>query len=83
MWSVPRLALPRGHAGSRASGAALQYRVGERSSDVDCPVFWPEAKRGATAERPGRALRQTTNAAAPGESPSPSSRDDRSEPFER
>lgn len=24
----------------------LQFRTGEETPDVDCPVFWPEAKRG-------------------------------------
>ena len=57
----------------------LQFRTGEETPDVDCPVFWPEAKRG---KQPNvrAALRQATNAAPPGRFPNAIIRDDRAEP---
>lgn len=58
----------------------LQYRTGEEAPDVDCPVFWPEAKRGKQPNVRG-ALRQATNAAPPGRIPIAIIRDDRAEPF--
>ena len=57
----------------------LQSRGGE-VADVDCPVFWPEAKRGKQPNVRG-ALRQATNAAPPGRIPIAIIRDDRAEPF--
>ncbi|MFZ5443316.1 MAG: hypothetical protein ACOZQL_25130 [Myxococcota bacterium] len=58
----------------------LQFRTGEETPDVDCPVFWPEAKRGKQPNVRG-ALRQATNAALPGRIPIAIIRDDRAEPF--
>jgi hypothetical protein len=48
--------------------------------DVDCPVFWPEAKRG---RKPNvrAALRQATDAAPKGRVPVAVIRDDRAEAF--
>ena len=58
----------------------LQFRTGEETPDVDCPVFWPEAKRG---KQPNvrAALRQAATAATPGRIPIAIIRDDRAEPF--
>ena len=58
----------------------LQYRTGEEAPDVDCPVFWPEAKRG---KQPNvrAALRQAASAGPPGRIPLAIIRDDRAEPF--
>lgn len=58
----------------------LQYRTGEEAPDVDCPVFWPEAKRG---KQPNvrAALRQATEAAPPGRIPIAIIRDDRAAAF--
>ena len=58
----------------------LQYRTGEEAPDVDCPVFWPELKRG---KQPNvrAALRQAEDAAPPGRVPIAIVRDDRAEPF--
>lgn len=58
----------------------LQYRTGEEAPDVDCPVFWPEAKRG---KQPNvrAALRQATEAAPPGRIPLAIIRDDHAEAF--
>lgn len=58
----------------------LQCRSGTEAPDVDCPVFWPEAKRG---RQPNvrRALRQAAEAAPPGRVPIAVIRDDRAEPF--
>ncbi|MBN1632136.1 MAG: hypothetical protein JW990_20455 [Thermoleophilia bacterium] len=58
----------------------LQYRCGEEVADVDCPVFWPELKRG---KKPNvrAALRQALAAAPKGRVPVAVIRDDRQEPF--
>lgn len=58
----------------------LQYRTGEEAPDVDCPVFWPEAKRG---KQPNvrAALRQSTEADPPGRIPLAIIRDDHAEAF--
>ena len=58
----------------------LQCRGGEEVPDVDCPVFWPEAKRG---KKPNvrAALRQATDAAPKGRIPLAVIRDDRAEAF--
>jgi hypothetical protein len=58
----------------------LQSRTGKEVPDVDCPVFWPELKRG---KQPNvrAALRQATNAAPPGRIPLAVIRDDYAEPF--
>jgi hypothetical protein len=58
----------------------LQFRTGEEAPDVNCPVFWPELKRG---KQPNvrAALRQATETAPPGRIPIAIVRDDRSEPF--
>ena len=58
----------------------LQYRTGEEAPDVDCPVFWPELKRG---KQPNvrSALRQATEAAPPGRIPIAIIRDDHAESF--
>jgi len=58
----------------------FQYRTGEEAPDVDCPVFWPELKRG---KQPNvrAALRQATETAPPGRIPIAILRDDRAEPF--
>lgn len=58
----------------------LQYRTGEEAPDVDCPVFWPEAKRGKLPNVRA-ALRQSTDAAPPGRIPIAIIRDDHAEPF--
>jgi len=56
----------------------LQYRTGAEAPDVDCPVFWPELKRG---KQPNirAALRQATDAAPPGRIPIAVIRDDHAE----
>lgn len=58
----------------------LQFRTGEEAPDVDCPVFWPEAKRG---KQPNvrAALRQSAEAAPPGRIPLAIIRDDHAEAF--
>ena len=58
----------------------LQSRGGEEVPDVDCPVFWLEAKRG---KKPNvrAALRQATDAAPKGRIPLAVIRDDRAEGF--
>ena len=58
----------------------LQCRGGGEVPDVDCPVFWPEAKRG---RKPNvrAALRQATDAAPKGRVPVAVIRDDRAEAF--
>lgn len=58
----------------------LQYRTGEEAPDVDCPVFWPEAKRGKQPNVRG-AMRQAAQAAPPGRIPIAIIRDDFAEPF--
>ena len=57
----------------------LQCR-GEETADVDCPVFWVEAKRG---KKPNvrAALKQATAAAPKGRIPLAVIRDDRAEAF--
>ncbi len=58
----------------------LQYRSGDEVADVDCPVFWPELKRG---KKPNvrAALRQARAAVPKGRVPVAVIRDDRQEPF--
>lgn len=58
----------------------LQSRGGEEVADLDCPVFWIEAKRG---RQPNvrRALRQAEEAAPQGRIPLAVIRDDRAEAF--
>jgi hypothetical protein len=58
----------------------IQFRSGQEAPDVDCPVFWPEAKRG---KQPNvrAALRQATEAAPPGRIPIAIIRDDRAAAF--
>jgi len=58
----------------------LQPRSGAEVPDVDCPVFWPEAKRGAKPNVRA-ALRQAAEAAPKGRVPIAVIRDDRAEPF--
>ena len=58
----------------------LQCRSGDEVADVDCPVFWPEAKRGKKPNVRG-ALRQARDAAPKGRLPLAVIRDDRQEPF--
>ena len=55
----------------------LQYR-GEEVADVDCPIFWVEAKRGKKPNIRG-ALRQAIEAAPKGRIPIAVIRDDRAE----
>lgn len=58
----------------------LQSRSGEEVPDVDCPVFWPEAKRGRQPNV--RAAPRQAEASAPkGRIPLAVIRDDRAEPF--
>jgi len=58
----------------------LQSRSGEEVADVDCPVFWIEAKRG---RQPNvrNALRQAVAAAPKGRIPVAVIRDDRADAF--
>ena len=58
----------------------LQSRGGEEVPDVDCPVFWLEAKRG---KKPNvrAALAQAAGAAPQGRIPLAVIRDDREEAF--
>lgn len=58
----------------------IQCRSGEEVADVDCPVFWIEAKRGRQPNVRA-ALRQAESAAAEGRIPIAVIRDDRAEPF--
>jgi len=58
----------------------LQSRGGEEVPDVDCPVFWIEAKRGRRPNVRG-ALRQAADAAPKGRIPLAVIRDDRAGPF--
>lgn len=56
----------------------LQSRSGDEVADVDCPVFWPELKRG---KKPNirAALKQAIDAAPKGRIPIAVVRDDRAE----
>lgn len=58
----------------------FQARGGEEMADIDCPVFWPELKRG---KKPNvrAALLQARSQAPKGRIPLAVMRDDRSEPF--
>jgi len=56
----------------------LQSRGGEEVADLDCPVFWPELKRGKKPNIRG-ALRQAIEAAPKGRIPIAVVRDDRAE----
>jgi hypothetical protein len=58
----------------------LQCRSGEEVPDVDCPVLWPEAKRGRQPNVRA-ALRQAEASAPEGRIPIAVIRDDRAEPF--
>lgn len=58
----------------------LQCRSGEECADVECPVFWPESKRGKQPNVRG-ALRQANAAAPKGKIPVAIIRDDRAEAF--
>ena len=58
----------------------LQSRSGDEVPDVDCPVFWPEAKRGHKPNVRG-ALKQAIDAAPQGRIPVAVIRDDRAAPF--
>ncbi len=56
----------------------LQCRGGAEVPDVDCPVFWPELKRGKKPNIRG-AIAQAIEAAPPGRMPIAVVRDDRAE----
>jgi hypothetical protein len=58
----------------------FQCRSGEEAPDVECPVFWIEAKRG---KKPNvrAALKQANDAAPKGRIPVAVIRDDREEAF--
>jgi hypothetical protein len=58
----------------------LQSRSGREVADVDCPVFWIEAKRG---RKPNvrTALKQAVSTAPPGRMPVAVVRDDRERAF--
>lgn len=58
----------------------FQSRSGEEAPDVECPVFWIEAKRG---KKPNvrAALKQANNATPKGRIPVAVIRDDREEAF--
>jgi hypothetical protein len=58
----------------------LQARSGQEVPDVDCPVFWVEAKRGK-CPNVRRALAEAEADAAEGRVPLAVVRDDRAEPF--
>ncbi len=58
----------------------LQSRSGDEVADVECPVFWIEAKRGRKPNVRG-ALNQAIAAAPKGRIPLAIIRDDRAEPF--
>ena len=58
----------------------FQSRSGEEAADVDCPVFWVEAKRGKKPNVRG-ALQQAIEAAPKGRIPLAVIRDDRAAPF--
>lgn len=57
----------------------LQSRSGQEVADVECPVFWIEAKRGKQPNIRG-ALRQAKEAASKGRIPVAVIRDDRADP---
>jgi hypothetical protein len=57
----------------------LQSRSGQEVADVECPVFWVEAKRGKQPNIRG-ALRQAKEAAPKGRIPLAVIRDDRATP---
>jgi hypothetical protein len=56
----------------------LQSRGGDEVADLDCPVFWPELKRGKKPNIRG-ALKQAIEAAPKGRIPIAVIRDDRAE----
>jgi len=56
----------------------LQSRGGEEVADLECPVFWPELKRGKKPNIRG-ALQQAIEAAPKGRIPIAVIRDDRAE----
>lgn len=56
----------------------LQYRGGEETPDIECPVFWPELKRGKKPNMRA-ALRQAIEASPDGRIPIAVVRDDRAE----
>lgn len=58
----------------------IQYRSGQEVPDVDCPIFWPELKRGKKPN-PRAALKQAIEAAPKGKIPIAIIRDDRAEAF--
>jgi len=57
----------------------LQCRSGAEAPDIDCPVFWPELKRGKKPNMRA-ALRQAIEAAPDGRLPIAVVRDDRAAP---
>ncbi len=57
----------------------FQARSGEEAADVECPVFWIEAKRGKKPNIRG-ALAQAIEASPSGRMPIAVVRDDRSDP---
>ncbi|MFZ4739120.1 MAG: hypothetical protein ACOYM9_24405 [Bradymonadia bacterium] len=57
----------------------FQTRSGEEAADVECPVFWVEAKRGKKPNIRG-ALTQAIEASPPGRMPIAVVRDDRADP---
>lgn len=58
----------------------LQSRSGEEVADIDCPVFWPELKRGKKPNIRG-ALNQAIAGAPKGRIPIAIVRDDRAAPL--
>ncbi len=57
----------------------LQCRSGAEAADIDCPVFWPELKRGKKPNMRA-ALRQAIEASPDGRLPIAVVRDDRAAP---